>query len=110
MEDSVLNVETVETRNRELSAVDTSLRKQLSTLDTEATRLRTDNRELRARLVHLEQQDARSSGHQNPAQKISYLQHLKEIILKHQQVRHTTCSCLNWCRASYHSLHLCQTA
>ncbi|KAF4521153.1 hypothetical protein B566_EDAN012919 [Ephemera danica] len=85
MEDSILNLESVEARNRDLSAVDSSLRTQVQLLDTEANRLRTGNRELRARLAQLERQEARSSGHQNPAQKISYMQHLKEVILKHQQ-------------------------
>lgn len=86
MEDSVLNIEIVETRNKELAATDGSLRTQLGLLEAEAVRLRTGNRELRARLAQLERQEARSSGHQNPNQKLSYLQHLKEIILKHQQV------------------------
>jgi regulator of replication initiation timing len=86
MEDSILNLESVEARNRELVSSDASLKSQLSLLDAESTRLRSGNRELRARLAQLERQEARGSGHQNPAQKISYMQHLKEIILKHQQV------------------------
>jgi regulator of replication initiation timing len=76
----------VEQSNKELVASDSSLRTQLGLLEAEATRLRTGNRDLRARLGLLERQEARSSGHQNQQQKLSYMQHLKEIILQHQQV------------------------
>ena len=86
MEDSLLNVESVEDRNKDLSASDLCLRSQVSILEGESNRLRSLNSSLRERLLILEKDEAKSSGHQNHLQKLSYMQNLKEVVFKHEKV------------------------
>jgi len=86
MEDSILNLDAVEGRNKELSASDVCLRSQVSILESESERLRSTNASLRERLLELEKEEAKTSGHQNHLQKLSYMQNLKEVVFKHQKV------------------------
>lgn len=86
MEDSLLNVESVDERNKDLSASDLCLRSQVSILEGESDRLRSLNSTLRERLLVLEKDEAKSSGHQNHLQKLSYMQNLKEVVFKHEKV------------------------
>ncbi|XP_065352096.1 myosin-4-like [Cloeon dipterum] len=85
VEDSILSVENLESLNKELSANDSCLRSQVSILQSESQRLRSVNSELRDKLLELEKHEAKSSGHQNHQQKLSYLENLKEVAYKHEK-------------------------